>query len=169
MVQLSKWLRKLSTGYIALFTLVIFAVFTATVLPAQSSKAAETANGADSPDSSFFYSAADLYQSAETFGEAGRQAYIRARWSFDVLWPFVYTIFLTTNIGWVFHHAFPKESKLQLANLIPVIGMGFDFLENTATTIVMEQFPLTSPIAVNLAPFFTPIKWFFVNGSFVVL
>lgn len=169
MLQLSKWLRKISTGYIALIALVVFIAFTATVLPAQSVKAAETANGADSPDGSFFYSADDLYQSAETFGEAGREAYIRARWSFDVVWPFIYTIFLTTNISWVFHHAFPKESKLQLANLVPVIGMGFDFLENTATTIVMAQFPVTSPVAVHLAPIFTPIKWVFVNGSFVVL
>lgn len=152
-----------------LITLIIFIGFIATVLPEQALQAEAAANGADSPDGSFFYSAADLYQSAATFGESGRQAYIRARWSFDVIWPLVYTLFLTTSISWVFGKAFPRTSKFQLANLIPFLGMAFDFLENSATTVVMARFPNPAPIAAHLAPIFTPIKWGFVNGSFVVL
>lgn len=169
MTRLSKWIQKVSTGWVAIVGLLVFLIFTATVLPAQSEKAAESANGADSPDGSFFYTSAELYESAKIFGESGRTAYIRSRWTFDVVWPLVYTIFLVTCIGWVFKNAFSKESKLQLANLIPVVGMAFDFLENISTTIVMARFPVNAPIAVHLAPIFTPIKWVFVNGSFVVL
>ena len=169
MQRLSVWLRKISTGWVAIVGLVVFMAFTATVLPAQSEKAAETSNGAESPDSSFFYTAEDIYKSAEVFEETGRQAYIRARWTFDVAWPIVYTFFLVTSIGWVFSKAFPENSWLQLGNLFPVIGMMFDFLENTAATIVMARFPTNSPAAAFLAPIFTPTKWFFVNGSFVVL
>ncbi|MEE4194880.1 MAG: hypothetical protein V2J07_06755 [Anaerolineae bacterium] len=169
MARLSTWLQKKSTGWVAVIAVIIFLVFTATVLPMQAEQAAATANGADSPDSSFFYSTTDLYDSAETFGEEGRSAYIQARWSFDVVWPLVYTFFLVTTISWFFKNAFPTDSKLQLANLVPVLGMVFDFLENSATTIVMARFPEMSPVAGFLAPIFTPIKWLFVNGSFVVL
>ena len=169
MARFSKWLQEISTGWRAIIGLFVFVAFTATVLPAQAEKAAFAANGADSPDSSFFYTTADLYGSAETFGEEGRSAYIRARWSFDVVWPLVYTFFLVTNISWVFKNTFPEDSKLQLANLVPVLGMVFDFFENSATSIVMARFPEISPVAGLLAPIFTPIKWIFVNGSFVVL
>jgi len=169
MTKLSNWLHKISSGRVALIALIIFVAFTATVLPAQAQKAAQTANGADSPDGSFFYTANDLYESAETFGEVGRKAYIRARWSFDVLWPLVYTLFLATSISWVFSKAFSKQSKLLLANLVPVLGMAFDFLENSAATVVMSRYPEAAPIAANLAPIFTPIKWLFVYSSFVVL
>ena len=153
----------------ALIGLVVFLVFTATVLPSQAQTAAEFSNGADSPDSSFFYTPADLYESAEAFGETGRTAYIRARWTFDVIWPLVYTVFLVTAISWVFKKAISTDSQFQLVNLIPIVGMKFDFLENIAATIVMARFPQASPVAAFLAPIFTPIKWLFVNGSFVVL
>ena len=169
MKRYSMWLSKVSTGWVTIVGLVIFMAFTATVLPAQSEKAQAASNGAESPDTSFFYTPADIYESAEAFGESGRQAYIRARWTFDVVWPIVYTVFLVTSIGWVFSKAFPAESKLQFANLVPVLGMFFDYLENTAATIVMTRFPASSPAAAFLATVFTPVKWVFVNGSFVVL
>lgn len=169
MVRLSKWFHRISTGLVALIALVVFLAFTATVLPNQAQQAAEFSNGADSPDSSFFYSSSDLYASAEAFGETGRTAYVRARWTFDVAWPLVYTAFLVTAISWVFKKAIPLDSKFQLLNLIPVLGMKFDFLENTAASIVMARFPQASPVAAFLAPIFTPVKWLFVNGSFAVL
>lgn len=169
MKKLSLLLYRVSKGWVAIIGLIIFAFFIAAVLPAQAEKAAETANGADSPDASFFYSAQQLYHAAEMYGEVGRAAYIRARWTFDVVWPLAYTFFLVTAISWFVSRLTTAESWWRLLNLFPITGMIFDFLENMATTIVMSRFPLTSAIAVNIAPFFTLVKWFFVNGSFVVL
>ena len=106
---------------------------------------------------------------AEAYGEQGRSAYILARFTFDVIWPIVYTLFLATSISWLFVRGFPQESRWRLANLAPVLGMFFDYLENLSTSWVMFSYPLTSPVVAWLAPFFTATKWIFVNGSFVLL
>jgi len=98
-----------------------------------------------------------------------RQAYLRARWTFDLVWPLVYTAFLSLAISWVYRRAFAAESRWQLVNLVPVAGMLLDYLENSATSLVMARYPaLTSGIA-HLAPLFTLTKWVCVNGSFVLL
>jgi hypothetical protein len=169
LTQISIWLRKASTGLLTLLALVIFIFFTALILPAQAKKADEASNQAASPDMSFFYSPNDLYTMAESYGPEGRVAYIRARWTFDVVWPLVYTFFLATSISWGMARAFPVESRWQLANLAPVLGALLDYLENISTSLVMARYPLSTPLVDVLAPFFTFFKWVFVNGSFVLL
>ena len=162
-------ITKKSTGRLALTGLVIFLAFMAFVLPGQAEKAAEYSAGVGSPDQSFFYSASDLYEMAEGYGESGREAYIRARWTFDVIFPIVYTLFLTTSIAWVFKKAFAPGSQWHLLNLFPVLGMMFDYLENTGASIVLARFPQQTPVVADITPLLSLIKWFFVNGSFVVL
>jgi len=167
--RLSTHFCQFSTGPITLLALIIFLLFAALVLPAQAAQAEEASNQAASPDMSFFYSPNDLYQMAKAYGPDGRAAYIRARWTFDVVWPLVYTCFLATSISWVMARAFPAESRWQIANLAPVLGALLDYLENTATSLVMARYPLSTPVVGFLAPFFTFFKWVFVNGSFVLL
>ncbi|MCU0510006.1 MAG: hypothetical protein MUC34_16810, partial [Anaerolineae bacterium] len=45
----------------------------------------------------------------------------------------------------------------------------FDYLENICASIVMARYPAQTPVVDLLATIFTPIKWVFVVGSFVVL
>ncbi len=168
-----KWLSSglywVSTGWVALVALVIFLLFSALVLPVQSSQAKATSGEAGSPDMSFFYSAGDLYRMAEAYGSQGRAAYVRARFTFDVTWPVVYTLFLSTAISWVYARAFPPASRWRLANLSPVLGALFDYLENLSTSLVMLRYPAQTAVVDRLAPVFTLIKWMFVSGSFVLL
>ena len=167
--QISSFLYRLSRGPVALVALIGFLLFGGLVLPAQAQRAEIYSNGADSPDSSFFYSTADMYGMAETYGETGRAEYIRARFTFDLIFPLVYLFFLATSISWVFAHAVPDiANRWRLLNLFPVFGVLFDYLENISTSLVMASYPSQS-FAGFLAPVFTSVKWFFVNGSFVVL
>jgi hypothetical protein len=85
--HLSEFFYRLSTGWATLISLLVFIAFMILVLPVQADLAQQTSNGAASPDSSFFYSPDDLYAMADTYGETGRAAYVRARWTFDVSWP----------------------------------------------------------------------------------
>lgn len=167
--RLSISIGRASKWWVALGASLLFLFFTAAVLPQQAEQAETYSQGAGSPDGSFYYSAETLYTMAEAYGEDGRSAYIRARFTFDVVWPLVYTAFLATAISWVFLRAFPPTSRWQLANLVPVIGAIFDFLENTSTSIVMARYPDTIPVIASIATIFTMTKWIFVNGSFVVL
>jgi hypothetical protein len=167
--RISDWLRRVSTGWVALAALIIFLLFTALVLPQQAMKAERETGSAESPDTSFFYAPGDLYRIAESYGQQGRQAYVRARFTFDLVWPLVYTLFLVTAISWVFGKAFAPDSRWQRANLAPLLGALFDYLENLSTSLVMLRYPQQTPVVDLLAPLFTALKWGFLGVSFLLL
>jgi hypothetical protein len=167
--RLSDWIHRVSTGWVALAALVIFVLFTGLVLPRQASVADADTGDAGSPDTSLYYTADQLYQMAEGYGEEGRKAYIRARFTFDLIWPVVYTVFLATAMSWVNRRAFAVDSLWQRVNIVPVLGALSDYLENTATSVVMARYPSPTVVVDTLAGFITVVKWVFVNGSFVLL
>jgi hypothetical protein len=167
--RLSLSLSRASTGWLALLALVIFVLFVALVLPAQAARADENSAGATTPDLSIYYSARDLYRWAEAYGPLGRQAYVRARLTFDVIWPLVYTFFLVTATSWLYRRAFAAGSAWQSANLVPLMGMLFDFLENFSTSMVMLRFPEPTQILDSLAGVFTMVKWALMSASLILL
>jgi len=167
--SLSDGLHRFSNGWVALASLVIFLLFSALVLPSQASRAQSDIGDAGSPDLSFFYSEEELYQMAERYGEEGRAAYIKARFTFDLIWPLVYAAFLAAGISWTNRKAFPLDSRWQQANIIPILGAFFDYLENVSTSIVMARYPSQTVVLDVSAAIFTMLKWIFVTGSFVLL
>jgi hypothetical protein len=167
--QLSVWLRNISIGWVTALFAVIFLVFTATVLPAQSAQVDPGSEQLGSPDLSFFYSTDQLYAMAKSYGEAGRVEYVKARFSFDVIWPLIYTAFLVTAISWLFSKGLGEKSRWHIANLVPTWAMILDFLENGSTSIVMARYPHLTPGIAHLAPFFTAIKWILVSASCILL
>jgi hypothetical protein len=169
MKKISNRLYALSSGWLTLVALVVFLLFTALVLPGQSQQARAEAGEAGSPDLSFIYSADDLYRMAEAYGPDGRQAYIRARFTFDLVWPLVYTFFLATSLSWALRHALPDSSRWRLANLLPVFGAALDYLENVSTSLVMLRYPAATPVVDVLATFFTPAKWTLLGLGFLFL
>ena len=167
--RISSMLYRISSGPVALAALILFLLFVSLVMPKQSAQAETYSKDAGSPDMSFFYSADDLYHMAEAYEATGRAAYVRVRFTFDLIWPLVYLFFLSTTLSWSLARALPEGNRWRILNLFPVLGWLFDLLENISTSLVMLFFPKPiSPIAF-LAPIFTMTKWFFVNGSFVIL
>jgi hypothetical protein len=169
LASISSALLSISTGRVALVGLIIFLAFGALVLPGQSAAAEKASAGAGSPDASFFYTPDGLIQQAEAYGQAGRAAYVRARWTFDLAFPLVYGFFLATSISWALRKVAPVGSAWQRLNLLPVAAVAFDYLENTATSLVMARYPAGTPLAAGLAPWMTLLKWVFVYGSFGIL
>ena len=165
----SRWLYQVSSTWLALSALVGFLLFTALVLPAQSARAKAYSGDAPSPDTSFFYSPGELYRAARAYGDEGRAAYVRSRFTFDLIWPLVYTFFLTTVISWFYARAFPQGNRWRMANLAPLLATAFDYLENVSTSIVMLRYPArTAPVAA-LAPVLTASKWVLIGSSFALL
>jgi hypothetical protein len=154
---------------VTLAALAVFVLFTALVLPRQTSEAPPGADDVGTPDLSFYYSVDDLYLMAEAYGEDGRTAYVRARFTFDVLWPLVYTAFLATAISWLFGRGVAPTSGWQRANLTPVLGALFDLGENLTTSVVMLRYPARTAVVDALAPVFTAVKWVLVGASFLLL
>jgi len=166
---LSRSLEKIATGRLALLSTVLFFVFLGGVLPAQAAVTAAVGGTAKTPDTTFFYTAEELYRIAGELGEAGRSHYIRSRFTFDVIWPLVYLTFLVTTIGWLAQRSFDASSRWRLLNLLPVAAALFDLLENSATSLVMARYPAMTPLVAELAGLFTLLKWMFVFASFVAL
>lgn len=169
MKKLSSWIQIASKGWVALASLLIFLAFTAFVLPQQAALAEQNTGSDASPDMSFFYTSDDLYHLAESYGEEGRAAYVRARFTFDLVWPLIYALFLATAISWSFQKSFKPGSPWHLTNLVPIAGMLLDYFENIATSMVMIRYPDTTRVVDLLAPIFTALKWIFVGGGFVLL
>jgi hypothetical protein len=161
--------RGWSTGRAALGFLVLFLVFSAAVLPGEASQARVVSNGAGLPDTSLFYRAQDYCVMAQAYGVAGREAYIKARFSFDLVYPLVNGGFLMSCIGWSIGRSFNPDSHWQWAALIPLLGMGLDYLENICTSPVMLRYPATTPLAAASAPAFTLGKLAAIAGSFALL
>ena len=166
---ISKGINRFSTGWVTIIALLIMLVFMVLVLPGQTQKADQYSAATGSPDLSIYYSATDLYEMAEGYGEAGRQAYINSRWTFDLAFPAVYGFFLVTAISWVNRKAFVAGSAWLLTNLLPVGGVLFDLLENGSASIVLARYPAATDLLAQLAGIFTLLKWVFVGGSFVML
>ncbi|MBW6465509.1 MAG: hypothetical protein K0B06_03295 [Brevefilum sp.] len=169
LTKLSNSLLKFSTGPLTLACLAIFLIFGALVLPDQAARAEVYSAEAGSPDTSLYYTASDLYRMAEAYGPAGRAAYIRARFTFDLLFPLVYTAFLVTAISWLVKRADLPWGTLGRLNLLPVAGMLFDFLENISAVTVMSRYPQTTAVIDQLAGGFTLIKWNLISASFIAL
>lgn len=163
--RLSDFLYKITNGWVAFLALVVFLLFAGLVLPGQAASAETYSGNAGSPDLSFYYSAQDLYHMTEVYGDQGRGAYVRARFTFDLIWPLVYTFFLCTAISWVYTRAFTADSLWRGANLVPVLAMLFDYLENLSVSLVMLRYPYPTIMVDSLAPLFTMLKWVLVIGS----
>jgi hypothetical protein len=56
-----------------------------------------------------------------------------------------------------------------LANLVPILGVVFDYLENISTSLVMARYPDPTAVADSMAAVFTMVKWVLVAGSFALL
>ncbi|MFL7813382.1 MAG: hypothetical protein ACK2TZ_03725 [Anaerolineales bacterium] len=168
MTKLSTWLQRISATWLMVGTLLIMIAFMVFVLPGQSAAASQISDGAGSPDLSFFYSPAELTRMASDYGVQGRQAYIKARWSFDLVFPLVYASFLTIGISWFLNRLEDLPAAVRLANLVPILGGIFDLLENTGASLTMALYPSQPPIWLILASAATPVKWVLVAASFIL-
>lgn len=167
--KLSAFFYRFSTGWVALAGVLIFLVFSGLTLPVESSRMDAYAQGLGNPDTSFFYNSSMLLKMAEAYGDAGRTAFLRARWGFDLAFPLIYTFFYITSLSFILKKSLAETSSLRLFNLFPLLGLIFDLAENTATSVVMTAYPLQKTWAQVLAPIFTPLKWIFVITSAILL
>lgn len=167
--KLSESIIRISSGRITLAAVIVFLVFTAVILPRQSAQSESYAGEAGSPDQSFFYTPDELYQMAEAYGSEGRSSYIRARFTFDLIWPLVYMFFLGASLGWLCGKLIDETSRLRLLPWLPLLGGLFDYLENIAAAMVMARYPDPTNLAASIAPYLTLLKWSCIAISFAVI
>lgn len=174
---MSNWLYRITTKWLVLAATIVFAGFVVFVLPAHSGTAGSdraTADGAASavlfaPDLSLWYSPAALSELAEQLGAGGRAAYVREHFTFDLVWPVVYLLFLTLAITSLSSVTMKPESRWRSVNLIPFAAVMFDLLENTTTSLAVTRYPAAPGIPGTVAPVFTALKWTAIAVAVLVL
>lgn len=166
MKNMNPFLIKKMSGYLSLITLVIFIIFVIFILPNESQKS-EALGLISGPDTSFFYSADELYRIADVYGIIGRQFYIRQRFTFDIIWPIIYGAFLYINSIYFYIKGHYKKNTYVL--YLPIVAVIFDYLENIMTSIVMYRYPNQTLILDHMAGFMTALKWITLSSSFVLL
>lgn len=162
------WLR-ISNGKIALAVTLLFILFTALVLPNQSQKAEAYSKDVGAADLMLWYTPEDVFDMAEAYGPEGRQAYIEARLSFDVLWPIVYTLFFSLTIAYLIKDSQKDVQGLQSLTLLPFGALMFDYIENGLAAYVMARYPVQAQIAVMFLPPASFTKWVLVGMSTLAL
>jgi len=114
------------------------------------------------------YTADDIYEMADLYGQEGRESYVFMRFTFDLVWPFVYLFFMVTLMAFLLK-GFDENSWLRHLICLPFLGVLFDFLENIFATIVIARFPYKTPIIAELTPVWTLIKWTMLGIGFFTI
>ncbi len=157
-------MKRLSYSHV-IVTGIIFLLFMIFILPSEANKSADLGL-AESPDTSFFYTEEELYLIADSYGEEGRAFYVHQRFTFDVVWPIAYGLFLTLGVAY-----FVKGNKnpwIKRSYFLPISAVLFDYLENIMTATVMYRYPRETVIFGNLAGFVTSMKWIALSLAFVL-
>lgn len=149
---------------ILMISSIIFVLFMVIVLPKASTYMENITGTKISPDTNLLYNRDDLFNIASVYGQEGRDAYIFLRFTFDLVWPIVYFIFLVSFISILIQELQIKRRYKYLL-FLPIFGVIFDFLENIFCVIVMNKYPTELMLFAQIAPIMTLFKWIFMGMS----
>lgn len=158
---------KKVTGKQVIISTIIFLLFTALVLPFISTYSTQIIGVADSPDTNFKFNLAKLYILVDSYGKDGRLYYVILRWTFDIVWPTVYTVFLVSSIAYL---ARETKCKFNIKPIyLPVLAVLFDLLENINATIIMLLYPIKMDVFGYLLFASSILKWITIGLSFLLV
>ncbi len=167
---MDKVLRWFARTPVALMMAALYGLFTAFVLIPKSAEVKAYTRDAGSIDLSFgFNSPETVYAMAEAYGEAGRQAYIFDRVSFDVIWPLVYTVFYLSWIVWTLRIAHGDSPRVLRWGKLAIWPILLDFGENSIAVLVMSLYPTRLDAAVYVLSTLTMLKWASIGVTSLLL
>lgn len=168
MKGLARAVDRIGRGWVVLLFGLLFASFLIVLLPRQAAQSAGYSAGVGSPDLQLIYGAEQLYEMAQSYGVAGRAAYIRSRLTFDLAFPISYGLFFATTIAFTLRRTWPQLLGLRSLAVVPVWALAADLAENLALVGVMSLYPQPSALLAALAAAATVSKWVLVGLSIVL-
>lgn len=103
-------------------------------------------------DLQFAYTPERAFQLLDSYDAPTRKSYIRGELTLDVMYPIIYTLFLSFSIFLLF----PREQKLAL---LPYAVLISDLLENSGIVSMLLLYPEKSVGLAFFTSTFTTIKW----------
>lgn len=115
-------------------------------------------------DTKLFYSKAFIEPFFESLGEEGRSRYSVVNWI-----DFGFMTAITLTLLHVYKVFFEKDDMYKSLLWIPIVYWVVDFVETSIILYFNNFFPQTSDILKLTLMLSTPIKWFFVMSSLLVV
>jgi hypothetical protein len=167
--SISNWGYEISSKKMVFLSTIIIVLFGIFVLPKASDSAKAYSEGVGSIDIGFGNTGADLIEIVEQYGVEGRESYLKSRWTFDLVFPMVFTFFGFTVNSFLLKKLAWDAGKYFWVNILIVVGMAFDYLENIFASFLILTIENPSLIIANLLSIFSVLKWMFVLGGFATI
>jgi hypothetical protein len=156
------WATNTNIGL--LFAIVL--CFMTWLLPAATASLARMSGMPDAVlDKRFRYTPDDAYALLSAYGVAGRRRYVRNAVMLDLLFPFAYGMFLTLVGMRVSLWLCTPSGFLRHVSLLPLLAVGFDYLENTSLVVLALKYPRRMTPLARLSSTFTSLKWVTIATS----
>lgn len=117
----------------------------------------------------FGYSQEEAYYILDAIGEEGRSAYFFTTSIADMLYPIVYSLFLSIIIILILKKMMIADGLLSYLAFSPFLIMIFDFIENSAIIIMLSSFPQLTEWAVMTGSYAGMAKWVSTAAVLVII
>ena len=117
----------------------------------------------------FSYKPDQVYTYLAALGEEGRCAYIYMALTSDLAFPVVYSLAFSVVLILLLKKMSLAASRFRYLCLFPFLIMIFDWFENLSLAFVTREFPQSFNRLINVASFFTSMKWILVLMTTLML
>lgn len=148
---------KYASVKLSLFLLVLMIIFNALIMPSLAGDEQIVPI-----DLQFAYSADTAYELIDSYSEETRHTYMIGEMTKDVLYPIIYTLFLSLTLLLLY----PKNNKI---SLMPYVIFIADMLENTGIIAMLYNYPAKLKTVAIITSVFSTIKWSLVIIMLLVL
>jgi hypothetical protein len=157
MKRVINFVNKISSIPLLILALVLFVSFVSYFLPTHQAQSAKFMGDAGTLDLKFFPVPDTIYQIAEVYGDEGRGKYILSKFTIDLAWPFVFTLFYLVfiNLSFSYIHGVRGAGLSTFA----LTTLMLDYLENILAAVVMTVYPAKFDFLTWVLTFTTCFKW----------
>jgi hypothetical protein len=155
-------IHQWATGRNVLILIAADLLFMMSVMPIVGQKLAERAGGAGPIDLEIpTYTVDRAYELLNTYGAAGRQFYKTIELTIDLIYPLLYGFAFALALAFLWSRVAPGKRWAYYLPMLPLIGMGFDFLENIGIVTLLNYFPQRLTTVAQITSVFSLLKWSF--------
>ena len=151
MLNLTRQFAKWANGRNILILLVVFLLANFWVIPTYYPKF-------QTLDTLTSYTPEKAYELISSYGDAGRQQYVLAEVTIDLVYPLATALLFILATLYTFRKAFPNREAWQNIALVPLGILAADYLENICVVTMLLSFPRELPLVAQISNVFTFIK-----------
>ncbi len=150
-------LASKASGKLALLLLLLVIFFNVLIMPGMAGE-----KSIEPIDIQFAYSPEKAYSLIESYGDETRAQYRKGLMTLDVIYPVIYTLFISIALMVLF----PGNYKLAW---VPYLAFAADIFENAGIITMLSYYPQRLNVVALVTSFFTTVKWILALVLVVVL